>query len=394
MTYPSLYLKKNEERRLRAGHCWVYSNEVDTQKSPLKNFQPGELVKLFSYSGKCLGLGYINPNTLLCVRLLTSDEEQLIDIDFFRERIREANDLRQRLFAKPYYRLVYGESDLLPGVVIDRFNDILVVQITTAGMEVLKETLLQALIQELDPKVVVWRNDSGARAIENLDSYVEVAFGEAPEFIELEENGVRFVAPLLSGQKTAWFYDHRDNRARLRNYVAGKRVLDVFSYLGAWGLQMLDAGASEVVSIDSSAPAMAQQRRNAELNGVSEKLKILSDDAFGALKSLVKANEKFEVIIVDPPAFIKKRKDSKEGLKAYFHINDLALKLLAENGLLVTASCSQHLAEAELINIIRSVGLQQNRSLRLLARGHQAVDHPVHLSIPETEYLKALYVVA
>ena len=391
---PDLCLKKNEERRLRAGHLWVYSNEIDVQKTPLKEFVAGQLVRVLSHSGKALGLAYINPNTLLSARLISTNESQAIDVDFFREKIRRAISLREKLFSKPFYRLIFGEGDFLPGLVIDRFGDICVIQITTAGMESLKELILEALRQELSPKTVIWRNDSGARAAENLEPYVAVALGDAPEFIMLEENGVRFKAPLLTGQKTAWFYDHRDNRARLQNYVKEKRVLDVFSYLGAWGIQALKAGAREVVSIDSSASAIAEQRENAELNGVSAQLQTITADAFDALKNLIKDNEKFDVVIVDPPAFIKRRKDIKAGMKAYFHINDLALKLLSEGGLLVSASCSQHLEEADLVEIMRNIGLQQNRNLQLLARGHQAADHPIHLSMPETEYLKTLFIAA
>lgn len=387
-----LVLKKNEDRRLRSGHVWIYSNEIDTEKTPLKNFEPGALVRVLGSSGKYLGVAYINPNTLLCARLLTRNEEEIIDVHFFRQRINEALKLRESLFSKPYYRLVYGESDALPGVVIDRFAEIYVIQITTAGMEALKDYLLEAVLQELSPRVVVWRNDSSARMIENLESYVSVAFGEAPEYIVVEENGSQFQAPLLTGQKTAWFYDHRDNRARLQSWVKNKRVLDVFSYLGAWGIEALLAGAKEVVSIDSSKTAIEQQRKNAELNHVEDKVQLICEDAFQALKNLQAAGESFDVVIVDPPAFIKKRKDMKAGLKAYFHLNELALSLLKQSGILVSASCSQHLAEADLLNIIRTIGLQKSYPLNLLARGHQAADHPIHLSIPETEYLKALFV--
>jgi len=387
-----IFLKKNEERRLKAGHLWVYSNEIDIQKSPLKDCVPGELVALFSSSNKPLGVGYINPNTLLCVRLLSRDEHQAVDVNFFKEKIQNALALRSLLFSKPYYRLVYGESDFLPGVVIDRFGETVVIQINTAGMEALKDLLLDAVMQVLSPKVVVWRNDSGARAVEGLENYVSVAFGDTPETIQLEENGVSFQAPLLTGQKTAWFYDHRLNRARLENYVKGKRVLDVFSYLGAWGIQALKFGAKAVVSIDSSSDAIEQQRKNAELNQVQDQLQLITADAFQALKDLIKAGEKFDVVIVDPPAFIKRRKDIKEGMKAYFHLNDLALKLLNNSGLLVSASCSQHLEESDLLDLIRSSGLQNGYTLQVLERGHQGPDHPLHFSIPETEYLKALFI--
>ncbi len=391
--YPELYLKKNEEHRLQQGHPWVYSNEVDVHKTPLKNVQAGDLVQVLSHSGLFLGVGYVNPNTLLSVRVLTREAHQKIDLEFFKQKVRAALALRDSLFSRPYYRLIYGEGDDLPGVVVDRYGQVLVVQITTAGMEALKEMLLEALKQELSPATVVWRNDSSMRTLENLDSYVSIAWGEAPEFIELEENGVQFQAPVLSGQKTAWFYDHRDNRARLHSYVKGKRILDVFSYLGAWGIQALKQGAKEVVSIDSSAAAIEQQCRNAELNGVEDRLTLRCEDAFEALKDLQKTGEYFDVVVIDPPAFIKRRKDSKAGMKAYFHLNKLALGLLKSPGILVSASCSQHLSEESLLQIIRSVGFQQHYALRLLARGRSSWDHPMHLALPEMDYLKALFIV-
>lgn len=393
MQAPLLYLKKNEDRRLRAGHLWIYSNEIDTKISPLKNFNPGDEVAVLAHDQTFLGMAYINPHSLITGRLFSREKNTALDQAFFYQRIHTALSLRERLYEKPYYRLVFGESDGLPGVVIDRFNTHLVVQITTAGMEAKKNFLVEAIQQVLpESENILFRNDSKARQYEGLDNYCIAAAGEPPEKILLEENGLEFFAPLWQGQKTGWFFDHRLNRSRLKMYVANQRVLDVFSYLGAWGIQAAKWGASHVLCVDSSSLAEKWIQENAKQNNVFDNVQVYCEDAFIALKNLYQTGEKFGVIVLDPPAFVKKLKDKKEGWAAYQRINEAALKLLEPNGILISCSCSMHMSEDDLVQSIRRAGLKTQRELQILERGHQAPDHPVHIAIPETDYLKMIVV--
>ncbi|MFT3741672.1 MAG: class I SAM-dependent rRNA methyltransferase [Gammaproteobacteria bacterium] len=390
MAYSSVWLKKNEDHRLKQGHLWIYSNEIDVSKSPLKQFQSGEMVQILNAQGKSLGLGYINPHTLLAARLLTRSNTPFDQIEII-SRIRQALVLRERLYAKPYYRLIYGESDFLPGLIVDRYADLLVVQITTAGMERLQSAVIEALVSVIQPKSILLRNDHSMRALEGLPEQVIPAWGSPPEEVVLEENQVAFCIDPWKGQKTGWFYDHRDNRARLKPLVAGKRVLDLFSYVGGWAIQAAVAGAESVCAVDSSAAALERLQHNAKLNRVEERVRTLQGDVFEQLKQLAQDAALFDVIIIDPPAFIKKRKDLNAGLLAYRRVNELALRLLAPEGLLVSASCSQHLSAEALRDVVLQAGLKRNYTLQLIAQGHQGGDHPIHLAIPETEYLKALF---
>jgi 23S rRNA (cytosine1962-C5)-methyltransferase len=387
---PPLRLKKNEERRLRAGHLWVYSNEVDTQATPLQALAPGQQVQLQVHNGKPLGNAYVNPGSLICARLVSRDPRYVLDRSLIIHRLNIALALRQRLFATPYYRLVYGEADQLPGLVIDRYDSVCVVQCSTAGMEAVKEEVLAALDKVLKPAGIVWRGDSSVRQLEGLDSYREV-LGSVAEQHEVIEQGVRFSVSLLEGQKTGWFYDQRMNRQRLRDYVDGRRVLDVFSYVGAWGLQAAAAGASEVMCVDASAAAIDQIHANAAVNGLTDRVATIQGDAFEVLSQLRIEQQRFDVVVLDPPAFIKRKKDAKAGEQAYHRLNQLGMQVLARDGVLVSASCSQHLAESQLQQILLQSARHIDRNLQLLERGHQAPDHPVHPAIPETSYLKALF---
>jgi 23S rRNA (cytosine1962-C5)-methyltransferase len=389
MEFAPLILKKNEERRLRNGHLWVFSNEVDVERTPLTAFEPGQAVVIQASDGKPLGSGYVNPHSLICARLVSRDPAQLFDKSLLVHRLNIALSLRERLYEKPFYRLVYGESDFLPGLVVDRYGDVVVAQLNTAGMEVRKEAVIEALVKVLKPRAILLRNDSSMRAMEELPESIEVAHGEVPESVLIEENGVKFEVP-MAGQKTGWFYDHRDNRARATRYVKGARVLDVFSYIGGWGVTAAVAGAREVICIDSSAPALDQVERNALLNGVRETMGTIEGDAFEALKALRAEREQFDVVIVDPPAFIKRRKDIKAGSEAYRRLNQAAMQLLGKDGILVSASCSHHLSRDSLMEILQQSSRHLDRSLQIIEQGHQGGDHPIHPAIPETEYIKCL----
>jgi 23S rRNA (cytosine1962-C5)-methyltransferase len=391
MPLPILRLLKNEDRRLRAGHVWVFSNEIDTKLTPLSGFEPGQPVVIEDAAGHALGTGYVNPHALICARLVSRDTKYILDQSLITHRLNIALALRARLFAEPYYRLVFGDSDALPGLVVDRYGEVCVAQIATAGMERLKEEIVAALEKVIRPRAILWRNDAAVRDLEGLPSYVESAHGDVPETVMLEEHGVKFEAPLASGQKTGWFYDQRMNRARLRQYAKGARVLDLFSYLGAWGLQAAQAGAESVLCVDSSATAVESIRRNAELNRLSERVSVEHEDVFEMLKRLRAARERFDVVVLDPPAFIKRKKDIKEGTEAYRRLNQMAMQVLAKDGMLISCSCSYHLAREELRDILLKNSRHLDRFLALVEEGHQAPDHPVHPAIPETAYLKAFF---
>lgn len=393
MNLPILHLKKGEDRRIRNGHPWIFSNEINTTASPLKSFTPGQQVLVQAADSLILGVAYINPHSLICARLFSTDRNARLDREFFEQAISRALASRSRLYSQPYYRLIFSEADRLPGVVIDRYNDVIVAQINTAGMEQHKTSLVEALLAMLpNIKTIVLRNDSSIRTQEGLESYVEVAYGDAPDSILLEENGVRFNAPLLKGQKTAWFYDHRMNRLRLKDYVKNADVLDVFSYLGAFSIQAAAFGAKHVDCIETSASACDYIKQNASENNLQDKISVINDDAFDALKALVAAKKQYDVIVLDPPAFIKRLKDKKEGTTAYLRLNELAMKLLTPNGILVSCSCSMHLSMDDLLNVIQRAAIRTQLTVQVLERGHQGPDHPLHPCIPESDYLKAVFV--
>ena len=385
-----LRLKRGEERRLAAGHLWVFSNEIDSDATPLAGFAPGDLAQIKSQRGQFLGHAYVNPHALICARILSRDPAQPVDRALLDTRLRAALTLRERLYSEPYYRLVFGESDGLPGLVLDRYGDVLVGQIATAGMETLKEIVAEAARELLSPTALFWKNDSAARQLEQLPEVAEAAFGEVPAEITAIESGVRFAAPLTHGQKTGWFYDQTHNRARLLRYLSPRaRVLDVCSYAGAWGVTALKGGAAAASAIDSSETALDFARRNAQENGVA--LETIRADAFDAMKALHERGERFDVVVLDPPAFIKRKKDIPQGQAAYRKLNQLALTLIEGEGLLVSCSCSYHLAPEDLVTAIQTAARHTGRFVQILESGGQSPDHPVHPAIPETRYLKAFF---
>jgi 23S rRNA (cytosine1962-C5)-methyltransferase len=385
-----LRLKPREERRLTAGHLWIFSNEVDTVRTPLTAFQPGALCRVVSSHDRFLGYAYVNPHALICARIVGRDPDYPPGKSLIVHRLQVALALRERLHSRPFYRLVYGESDGLPGLVLDRFDDVIVGQAGTAGMEALKADVVAAVQKVIGPRTFVWKNDSGARELEGLPGYVETAFGPAVPEAVVEENDVRFFVPVGQGQKTGWFYDQAANRRALLKYVPGRRVLDVFCYLGGWGLAAAKAGATDVVCVDSSAPALELLRRSAEANGL-EQVRTERADAFDALATLRAAGEKFDVVVIDPPAFIKRRKDIPKGQAAYRKLNQLAMQVLARDAVLVSCSCSHHLAQEDLMFAIQQSARHLDRFAQIVEVGGHAPDHPIHPAIPETRYLKALF---
>lgn len=387
-----LTLRPKSERRLRGGHLWVYSNEIDTEKTPLKGLSANAQAIIQTASGKALGVALISPEQLICARLFSRDARAIMDKSLMVHRLNIAQSLREAWYPNHCYRWVYGDSDGLPGVVIDRFGDVVVVQISSAAMEARKQDLLDAIEHVAKPTHIVFKNDGKQRAIERLPSYVEQVRGTLTDgCAPLIENDTHLLAPVLEGQKTGWFYDHRDNRAQLNKLVGNKRVLDVFSYVGGWGVQAAKHGASDVMCVDASAPALEWVHQNAALNQVGERVSTLEGDAFEAMRQLKAEGESFDVVIMDPPALIPRKKDIKAGLQAYHRLNKLALRLLNKDGLLVSASCSMHLSEDALQDHLRVLARELDRDLGIVYRGGQGADHPVLPAINETRYIKALF---
>ncbi len=387
MNFPILKLKKNECRRLRIGHLWVFSNEVDTKETPLSNFTPGQTVTVTSSNGEKIGNAYINPHALICARLFSQDVRQALDNSLLKKQIDSALQLRQGYFEDPFYRLIYGESDFLPGLIVDRFENALVVQTSTLGMDLIQSQIIDVLDSTLNPEIIIVKNDLGARTLESLESFVEVVKGKPGNTLQVLENGTRFEFSALQGQKTGWFYDHRMNRKSMQAWVKNKKVLDVFSYVGSWGIQAANAGAAEVHFVESSAAACEFIESNNRLNEVANAINIIQQDAFEALSALAEQKQKFDIIILDPPAFIKRKKDIKQGVAAYHRLNQLALRLLSENGLLISASCSFHFPRAEHLKILRNAASKSGLRLQILEENKYAPDHPIHPAIPETDYL-------
>jgi 23S rRNA (cytosine1962-C5)-methyltransferase len=394
MTIPVLKLKRGEDRRLRAGHLWIFSNEVDTAATPLTQFEPGTAVQVHSDRDQFLGHAYVNPRTLIAARIVGRDPAYPLDASLLVHKLRVALALREKLYREPYYRLVYGESDGLPGLVLDRFGETVVAQSGTAGIDRLRAEVEAAVEKVIHAKTFVWKNDSGARDLEGLEKVSGIhANGEwtpAPAEISLREQGVDFVAPLAEGQKTGWFYDQAANRERLRRYLpANARVLDVCSYVGAWAITALKGGAASATCVDSSQTALDYVSRNAVANGVA--VDCIKDDAFAALKALQESGARFDVVILDPPAFAKRKKDVPQAQAAYRKLNQLALPLIERDGILVSCSCSYHMGEEELLSAIQGAARHSSRFVQVLEFGGQSPDHPVHPAIPETRYLKSFF---
>jgi 23S rRNA (cytosine1962-C5)-methyltransferase len=364
---------------------------VDTTATPLTQFEPGAAVQVLSDRDQFLGFAYVNPRTLIAARIVGRDPAYPLDGSLLVHRLRVALALRERLYREPYYRLVFGESDGLPGLVLDRYGDLVVAQSGTAGMDRLRAEVEAAVEKVVHAKTLVWKNDSGARELEGLEKGVSAAGAAAlPAEIQVREQGVDFIAPLADGQKTGWFYDQAANRERLRRYLpAGARVLDVCSYVGAWAITALKGGAASATCVDSSATALDYVARNARANGVD--VTTVKDDAFDALKALQESGARFDVVILDPPAFAKRKKDAPQALAAYRKLNQLALPLIDRDGLLVSCSCSYHMGADDLAGAIQAAARHSSRFVQVLEQGGQSPDHPVHPAIPETRYLKSFF---
>ncbi len=383
-----LQLLPRADRRIRLGHSWVFSNEVDVAATPLIALAPGSLARIEDARGHPVGLAYVNPRALICARLLTRDVRAEIDADWFERRITRALQLRARHYPAPFYRLIYGESDGLPGFVVDRFGERLVVQLNTAGAIALREPFFTAVQRVLSPVGILVRNAGSTRELEGTP-VLDERIGDLPAEIDVLEGEMRLLAPLLEGQKTGYFFDQAENRARLARYVRpGDRAVDVFSYVGSWGVAAGLAGASQTICIDSSERAIAFARRNGERNGVP--IEGRCGDALVVLAELASQGFRAEVVILDPPALVKRKRDLEPGAARYAALARAAISVLAEGGTLISCSCSHHMPVDRLMRIAYDAAREAGRPMQLLGRFAHGVDHPIHPAMPESEYLKAL----
>jgi 23S rRNA (cytosine1962-C5)-methyltransferase len=380
-------LQKDAERRLRSGHAWIYANEFEGRLGSL-GLTPGQCVEIHTAQGRSLGVAYVNPSVLIAGRLLGVPAKDIEPATWLAARVSSALALRVRLGCAQFGRIIFGESDGLPGLVVDRYGPVLSAQIGTAGMEQMKPSVEAALRAIPGVQALVWRNDTGGRELEGLPREVAVAFGDVDEPVWIDENGARFGISPISGQKTGWFYDQRDNRALLMPWVRDQRVLDLFSYAGGWGVCAAVHGAQSALCVDSSASALACVQANAAASGVAERVQTLQADAFDACKTLRDQGARFDVVVVDPPAFVKRKKDAEQGALAYRRINEAAMRLVAAGGLIASCSCSHHFDADALQDALNRAALAGGRRLRILRRLGQSADHPMHPAMPETSYLK------
>ena len=389
MVYPKLSLLAGQDRRLRAGHPWVFSNELKMDAAA-KALDPGTPVRLANAAGKAMAVAQFNPHSLIAARVISRNQDATIDAAFLERRLARALRLREHLYAEPYYRLVHAEADGLPGLIVDRFGGTLVIQANSAGMDRLKPQLLAAVEQTLDVDRVIFKNDSPARTREGLDLGIDVAKGQASDMVELRENGLAFFADPIQGQKTGWYYDQRDNRAFAASLARDQRVLDLFSYGGGFGIAALEAGAKEAIAIDRSEGALALAREAAAKNGVDARLICRQQEGFAALDRLAGEKQRFGLVIADPPSFVKSKRELKSGLKGYRRLARAAASLVAEEGCLVIASCS-HNVPVDLFRAEVRKGLSDaGRGGRLLRQSGASPDHPCHPMLPESAYLKCL----
>jgi 23S rRNA (cytosine1962-C5)-methyltransferase len=383
---PLIRVKVREGRKARAGAPWIFSNEI-AMDANTKALSPGTLVNVTGDDGQDFGSGYFNPKSLIAVRLLARQTNAAIDAAFFAAHLKHALSLRERLYQKPFYRLVHAEGDDLPGLTIDRFGDVLVVQVTTAGMENLLIPLKMALEEVIAPAAIILRNDAPARALEGLELYVRAEKGEMGR-IAVEENGARYFADLGQGQKTGWYYDQRDNRAFIAALAKGKSLLDAYSYTGGFGLLAAKAGAKEVICLDSSAAALSLAEESAAANHAS--IRAVKADVFEELERLAAGKESFDIVVADPPPFVKSKKDLEPGAKAYRKLARLAAAVTAPGGILLLASCSHNIPADRFAAECAAGIFRAGRGASLIRAAGAGPDHPVHPMLPESAYLKAL----
>ena len=381
----TIRLKPGEQDRLLAGHPWIYQNELEGW--PL-DATPGDLVDLHDSQGRFLGRGYLNPRTTIAVRVLARDRAP-VDQNFFLEKIRQAQALRERVMGeRSVYRVVHGEADGLPGLVADRYGDAVAIQLLTAGMDRRRDLILAAVEEVLRPRTIVARNDSTMREREGLPRERAAIRGQIPPEPIVTINGLDVAVDLLEGQKTGLFLDQVDNYPLIERMAGGAAVLDCFCYVGLWGLHAARYGATRVTGIDQSPAAIKQATALAERNSLADRCAFRVGNVFDELRERDRRREAFDLVILDPPAFVKARNRIPEALVGYKEINLRAMRLLRPGGFLVTCSCSYHLSAEQFRRMLWDAARDVRRTARLVAQGAQGRDHPVLLGLAESEYLK------
>jgi len=391
--YPSASLKPHREESLQSGHLWIFSGAL---QQPPHWIEPGGLVDVKSSTGKFVARGYYNPHTDIAIRILTNDIEEAIDREFLRRRIRSAVELRQIFDADRTntYRLIHSEGDGLPGLVVDRYADILVGQIHTAGMDRLRPLLIDAFMEETGAAGMLFRNEGQSRRREGLElEEPVVAAGIVPDHVTVRENGVQFIVDPWHGQKTGFFLDQRDKREALRKYARNMRVLNCFSYTGGFSVYAaLSGDTTTVTSVDISASAIDMVRSHFVLNGLDpDAHAFLVADVFDYLEEAQQHGEQFDVVVLDPPAFAKTQAARSQALKAYRRLNMLGIQVLRPGGILLTCSCSGVVGMDDLLGTLSQVARHLRRPVQLLESYTHGADHPINLVMPETIYLKAVY---
>ena len=380
-------LAPGQHKRIKAGHPWVYSNEIARRHLP-DGLEPGALVTIVGDNGEVYGTAIYNPHSLLAARLIDRAGDSELDAEFLTGRLRRALDLRERLFDAPYYRLVHAEADGLPGLIVDRYGDAAAVQLNSAGMDRRRDAVLAALDNIVELQTIVLRNDSAGRALEGLPREVTTIRGDGAATVWLRENGAWFAASLEAGQKTGWFFDQRDSRAFLAKLAKGARVADFYAYGGGFGIQAMCAGASSAVLIDRSQRALDQAAESARRNNVAEGCQLVKADAFEEMQR--QAAQQYGIVVADPPAFVKSRKDLRAGCRAYRKMTRLAARLVAPGGILFVASCSYNVSLDLFGECVRKGLADARRPGRILRQAGAGADHPVHPHLPESAYLKSL----
>lgn len=381
-----LKIKPKHEIRLVNAHPWIFSNEIENF-SDIKTLEKGSLVEVDIRNGEAFAIAYFNPHSLIAGRILTYNLKEKIDEDFFVRRISNALKLREKFFDKPFYRLIHSESDLLPGLIIDRFDDVFSCQISTAGMEKFSEILISAITKLFPNSSIIFRNDVESRKMEGLELYVKVMKGEIPSEIEIEENEIKFSIDLQSGQKTGWFFDQRENRKFISSISKDCDVLDAFCYLGGFGMNALKGGAKSVTFVDSSEKTLENLKHKTEN---LPNVKIIKDKVFDLFAKEDFKNNQFDVVVLDPPAFVKSKKDFFVAIKGYEKLVKLALPLLKPNGILMLNSCSHHVSLADLIATANNAFRKSRVVAKLFRVSGAGFDHPLHSAVKESEYLKSI----
>ena len=385
---PRIRLRRGHDKRIRLGHPWVYANEIDM--AAVKALAPGSLVDLADAADRALGVAMVNARSLIAARLITTDATTAIDAEFIGARLRRALDIRQRLYDAPYYRLIHAEGDGLPGLIVDRFGDTVCIQANTAGMDRLLPDIAAALELVLAPTAIMLRNDSGGRAAEGLDTETRWLKGETSGPLEMVEDGVRFLADPGHGQKTGWYFDQRPGRSLVGGIAARARVLDLYCHSGGFAVRAAAAGAEAVVAVESSKPMLALAQEAAARNGFGETCEFVAAEVFAEAERLAGTDSRFDIVVADPPSFVKSKKNLGVGARGYRKLARLSASLVAPDGFLFIASCSYNLTRERFGEEVWRGLNDAGRGARILATGGAGPDHPAHPAIPETRYLKTL----